>query len=474
MRNLEVRFRPDRRACLVLSGTVPDGCPGNVGARFRTDAGRYVPRLENYKFMVQDSVQIGIFGKRNQGKSSLMNLLSGQQVSIVSEQPGTTTDPVRKSCEVFGIGKCVFVDTAGFDDKEGIGRLRVEKTLGLIDRLDVGILLISGNTFTEEDKSFAAFLAQAGVPFVIVHNKSDEAALSIEFRTLLARLYPKSPLLDFSVKEALRQGFGSTAGTAGEGSGTSAPARFGSPYGPIAEALSRLLEENGSAKAAEPALEGLVREGDCVLMVCPIDAEAPKDRLILPQVLLARQCLDYHALPVLCQVEELPGAFRSLRRPPALVITDSQVFGQVAAQVPDTCPLTSFSICLARQKGNFSHYLAGTRTLPALEDGQQVLMLESCTHQVNCHDIGRVKLPAVLQEKTGKRLSFRYVSGLDPLPDDLSGIALAIQCGGCMVTARQLETRIRRLRSQGIPVSNYGMAIAWCNGIFERATRMFG
>lgn len=417
--------------------------------------------------MAQGEIHIGIFGKRNQGKSSLMNLLAGQQISIVSEEPGTTTDPVRKSCEIFGMGKCVFVDTAGFDDEGDLGKLRVEKTLELINRLDLGILLISSNTFTRQDKSFASFLRRAGIPFMILHNKSDKSPLSAEFRQMLASIYPHVPLLDFSVKTALGEDRVAKGGCGKENFSVE------SPYAPVVEVLERLLHENGRAEELQPALKGRLQAGQSVIMVCPVDEEAPKDRLILPQVLFSRQCLDFHAVPVLCQLEELPAAFRALKEEPALVITDSQVFGQVAGMIPETCPLTSFSICLARQKGNFEHYLQGTEKLSALEDGQRILMLESCTHQVNCHDIGRVKIPAALQEKVGKRLSFRYVSGLDPLPDDLSSFAMAIQCGGCMVTTRQLETRIRRLVLQGVPVTNYGMVLAWCNGIFERATQFF-
>lgn len=414
--------------------------------------------------MKKDGVYIGIFGKRNQGKSSLMNLLAGQNISLVSEIPGTTTDPVRKSCEIFGIGKCVFVDTAGFDEpvQEGpLGRMRVERTFDYVQRLDMAILLISENSLAQAEKDFARLLSENSVPFIIVHNKADVSALSPGFASMLARLYPQNPLVDFSVREAL---------------GAAAPSQQAekSPCEPIWKALRALYEKHGAAALPpRPALEGLIKAGDCVVMVCPIDGEAPAERLILPQVLFARQCLDFHALPVLCQLEELKTVFKKLRREPALVITDSQVFGSVNQRIPATCPLTSFSICLARQKGNFEHYMAGTSHLANLKNHSKVLMLESCTHQINCHDVGRVKLPALLQAKTGKKLEFVYVSGLDPLPDDLSGFAMAVQCGGCMVSARQLENRIKTLVKNNIPVSNYGMTLAWCNGIFDRATAMF-
>lgn len=420
--------------------------------------------------MKKDEVYIGIFGKRNQGKSSLMNLLAGQDISIVSDTPGTTTDPVKKSCEIFGIGKCVFVDTAGFDEQvqaDDLGKMRVEKTFDYVQRLDMAILLISENSLAQAEKDFARLLAENSVPFIIVHNKADVSALSPGFASMLARLYPQNPLVDFSVREALE------AAAPLQGATLSQKAEK-NPCEPILKALRALYEKHGAAAVPpRPALEGLIKAGDCVVLVCPIDGEAPTERLILPQVLFARQCLDFHALPVLCQLEELEGVFGKLRQKPALVITDSQVFGSVSKRIPATCPLTSFSICLAKQKGNFEHYLAGTSHLAKLKDHDRVLMLESCTHQINCHDIGRVKLPALLQAKTGKKLEFVYVSGLDPLPDDLSGFAMAVQCGGCMVSARQLENRIKALVKNQIPVSNYGMTLAWCNGIFDRATAMF-
>lgn len=414
--------------------------------------------------MEKDEVYIGIFGKRNQGKSSLMNLLAGQNISIVSDIPGTTTDPVKKSCEIFGIGKCVFVDTAGFDEQvqaDALGQMRVEKTFDYVQRLDMAILLISENSLAQAEKDFARLLSENSVPFIIVHNKADVSALSPGFASMLARLYPQNPLVDFSVREALE---------------AAAPSQKveKSPCEPILKALRALYEKHGAAALPpRPALEGLIKAGDCVVMVCPIDGEAPTERLILPQVLFARQCLDLHALPVLCQLEELETVFKKLRKEPALVITDSQVFGSVSQKIPATCPLTSFSICLAKQKGNFEHYIAGTSHLSKLKNHNKVLMLESCTHQINCHDIGRVKLPALLQAKTGKKLEFVYVSGLDPLPDNLSDFAMAVQCGGCMVSARQLENRIKSLVKNNIPVSNYGMTLAWCNGIFDRATAIF-
>ena len=405
-------------------------------------------------------LHIGIFGKRNQGKSSLINLLTGQQTAIVSEKPGTTTDPVKKSCEILGIGKCVLVDTAGFDDEGEVGRLRVEKTKETIARMDTAVLLISNNTFAEDEKNFADLLQKDSVPFLILHNKADKIPLSDGLKTLLAKRYPSSRILDFSIRQALAEK--SVSGNPAEDPGRA-----------VTEQLRAMLPQGEREYDKEKILEGIVEAGDTVVLVCPIDKQATRDRLILPQVLMARQCLDMHALPLLCQTEELPMLLASLHHRPSLVITDSQAFKEVAALVPADMPLTGFSLCMARGKGHFNTYVAGTRHLTQLRENDEVLILESCTHQVNCQDIGRVKLPAALRKVSGKNLRFRFVAGLDPLPDNLQDFALAVQCGGCMVSDRQLSVRIDALCAAGIPVSNYGMALAWANGIFERAVGVF-
>ena len=403
-------------------------------------------------------LHIALFGKRNQGKSSLMNLLTGQQTSIVSDTPGTTADPVRKSCELFGLGKCVLIDTAGFDDTGELGHCRAARALAAVQGLDAALLVISNNTFASDEQEFADRLQKENIPFLVLHNKSDRKPLSSALRAMLRTRYPDCGVLDFSAESATQKALRDAA------------------YDPVAEVVEQLrevMEKNAPEGTPELALQGLVRQGDPVVLVCPIDEEAPKDRLILPQVMLTRQCLDFHAVPVLCRVEELQGVMRSLPCAPALVITDSQAFGQVEKLLPAIQPLTGFSICLARQKGNFETYLQGTRQLDRLSDGQKILMLESCTHQVNCQDIGRVKLPAAIRRKSGRELEFRFVSGNDPLPEPLSEFSLAIQCGGCMATARQLAHRVETLRQAGLPVANYGMALAWASGIFERATQMF-
>ncbi|MDE6112823.1 MAG: [FeFe] hydrogenase H-cluster maturation GTPase HydF [Bacteroidales bacterium] len=400
---------------------------------------------------MHDEIFIGLLGRRNQGKSALMNLLTGQQVSIVSDTPGTTTDPVKKSMEVFGLGRCVWIDTAGWDDEGGVGFQRVERSRRTLDLLQAAVVLFSHNGFGEAEREICGALAQKRVPFVLLHNKRDEEPLSDALKADLARRYPDSPIVDFSTVQAA--------------------ADTDDPAAPLIAALKTLL---GAAHAApRPVLEGLIQAGDLVLLVTPIDAEAPKDRLILPQVQISRQCLDLHAGCLLCQPEELPQMLQRLTTPPRLVITDSQAFKEVHAMLPPELPLTSFSICLARQKGPFDAYLQGTPHIARLQDGDRLLLLESCTHQINCHDIGRVKLPNLLRQRTGKQLQFEFVSGLNPLPDAPDRYAMVIQCGGCMVTGKQLEQRLTPFIEAGVPVSNYGMTLAYLQGIFDRAVAPF-
>lgn len=420
---------------------------------------------------MHNEIFIGLLGRRNQGKSALMNLLTGGQVSIVSSTPGTTTDPVKKSMEIFGLGRCVWVDTAGYDDEGGVGAQRVESSRRAIDWLQAAVVLFSHNEFGSTEEDICRRLSQKHIPFVLLHNKSDEEPLSGALSADLARRYPHSPVLDFSVTKATQAA--QTAQVASTTNATTATAStaVNAPTAPLIAALQTLLQ--AAPAAPRRVLEGLVQEGDLVLLVTPIDAEAPTDRLILPQVQITRQCLDLHAGALLCQVEELPKMWQHLTQRPRLVITDSQAFKEVHAFLPSDQPLTSFSICLARQKGAFEAYLQGTPHIDRLQDGDKILLLESCTHQVNCHDIGRVKLPNALRRHTDKDLQFEFVSGLNPLPDHVKNYAMVIQCGGCMVTGKQLEQRLSPFIEAGIPVSNYGMALAYLQGIFERAIAPF-
>lgn len=387
-------------------------------------------------------VFIGIFGRRNQGKSSLVNALAGQDVAIVSDIAGTTTDPVRKSIEIFGIGPAVLVDTAGIDDDGELGPQRVRKTYEALKTVDVAVLVVSHNIFgTPEELAIAKF-REFAVPFLIVHNKSDEQPLSDALRADLQRI--GVPVLECSAHN--RRG--------------------------VEELIAALVHITPPSAYQPDTLAGdLVAEGDTVVLVMPQDSEAPEGRLILPQVQMIRDLLDNHAVAVCLQPEELAGYMKKQR--PSLVIVDSQVFARVSQLVPPDIPLTSFSIILSRAKGNFDLFLTGTLHIGTLIDGDRVLMMESCTHVSSCEDIGRHKIPNLLQKVTGRRLQFDFVAALEPLPDDLGQYALAIQCGGCMVTKKQLANRVAQLADANVPVTNYGMAIAWATGIFERVTEIF-
>ena len=387
---------------------------------------------------------IGIFGDRNVGKSSLINSLTGQQVAIVSDVAGTTTDPVRKRIELPGIGVCTVIDTAGLDDDGGaLGRERVAKSLAAARQVDLGILVFAGNRFPEGAARVAELLQKLNVPLVLVHNKSDLEPLKDDLRKRLNAEYKTEPVA-----------YACTAGAEDRDQLTAA----------IREALS------GAEVIERPMFEGLVRKGGQIVLVCPIDSEAPQGRLILPQVNAIRAILDGGGVATVLQPEELDGYLKENGSRVALVVTDSQVFARVAAIVPERIPLTSFSMLLARSMGSFDAYRAGIGTLDRLKDGDRILMLESCTHHANCEDIGRVKLPALIRKYTGKQLEFEMVSGLDD-PGDLSRYALAIQCGGCMVTARQLQNRVKAVIEAGVPVVNYGMAISYLTGIYQRALK---
>ena len=362
--------------------------------------------------------RIGFFGRRNVGKSSLVNFLTGQQIAIVSDTAGTTTDPVRKSMEIGGIGPVVLIDTAGIDDEGELGAMRVDKSMAALAEVDLALLLYTKGAYGEPEERVEKWCKEHGTPMLKVLTKA-------------------SPI----DKESL------------------------------INQIKRALPE--SAYRGRSLLGDIVSPGDTVVLVTPIDSSAPEGRMILPQVQVLRDLMDIHAQAFFCQPQELASALNSLKTTPRLVITDSQVFHTVAQIVPDEISLTSFSVVLARQKGLFDEYLHGTQTIGNLKDGDRVLLLESCTHNVTCEDIGRVKLPALLQKATGKQLHCEVIGGLSPLPSDLSQYALVIQCGGCVITAQQVKARLLPAIESGIPVSNYGLALAQCNGIFDRATRIF-
>jgi [FeFe] hydrogenase H-cluster maturation GTPase HydF len=386
---------------------------------------------------------IGIFGKRNSGKSSLINILSGQDIAIVSEVPGTTTDPVRKRIEIQDIGASVVIDTAGIDDEGELGKKRIQKSLQVLKNVDLAVLVITGNEINEHDTRLMAAFREEDVPFFIVHNKSDIDPLQSAFRQKLEK---ECDVIDFSTLHPLNR-----------------------------DQLFALLKKHIPVEtySRKSLLGGIVNHGDIILLITPIDIEAPEGRIILPQVQTIRDALDNDCVTIVLKEREVDSFLARTGIRPNLVVTDSQVFLKADASIPKDIPLTSFSILLARFKGDFENYLKGTPKLAELKEGDRILILESCTHQVSCDDIGRVKIPRWISAFSGKQLSFDFVSGLDHPPHPITEYALVIQCGGCMITRKQLMSRLKPAIKAGIPVTNYGMTIAFVQGIYQRAVKPF-
>lgn len=395
--------------------------------------------------MNNNQLHIGIFGRRNTGKSSLINMLTGQEISIVSHQPGTTTDPVKKSVEIIDIGPAILIDTAGIDDLGELGTQRIKKSQEAISRVDCAILLIAGNQFGDYEVRLISQFEEQEVPYIIVHNKNDIDKIASITRSSIKQ-HSKAQIIDFSTYHSTNSDR-------------------------LINGLKRIIPEKANQQIS--IIGDLVKPKDLVLLITPIDSEAPEGRMILPQNQTIRDALDNHCITMVVRETELAD-FLKLGITPALAITDSQAFRYVAGTLPEIIPLTSFSILFARMKGDFSLYKEGTHHISHLKDGDNILVLESCTHQTSCDDIGRVKIPDLLRQHTGRDLRFTVVAGLSALPDNIGEFALVIQCGGCMVTRKQLTNRLRPFITAGIPVTNYGMTLAWLNGIFERATRIFG
>jgi [FeFe] hydrogenase H-cluster maturation GTPase HydF len=393
-----------------------------------------------------NKVHIGIYGRRNNGKSSLINCLAGQEISIVSDVAGTTTDPVKKSFEITGFGPVILIDTAGIDDVGDLGKLRIKKSLDSLKLIDLAILVITNNQFEKEEKTLIEEFKSLDIPFLIVHNKSDLVSLNNETRTMIFNLYHQK-LIEINTVNA---------GNA------------------LEELVQSIKQSIPDSALSTPSLIGdLIRYGDIVLLITPIDIEAPEGRMILPQVQAIRDILDNDAIAVVLKEREVDAFLRKTKIKPALAVTDSQIFLKADASIPADIPLTGFSVLLARYKGDFNAYLKGTPKISELQDGDKVLLLESCTHHVACDDIGRIKIPRWISDFTGKKLEYVVVSGLDNVPGKITDYALVIQCGGCVITRRQLINRIQPAIKAGIPVTNYGMAIAWVQGIYHRAIAPF-
>ena len=382
-------------------------------------------------------IHIAIFGRRNVGKSSFVNALSGQAVSIVSDVAGTTTDVVWKNMELTGVGAVVIGDTAGYDDCGELGEMRVGMTKRIIPRIDLALLLLHGNPADNElERQWLVAFEKSGVPVVALLGHSDLYNTVQEWKTILNR-----DVIPFSA-------------VTGEGKEA------------LLKAISIALQETADN---DDITDGLVSAGDIVVLVMPQDKQAPKGRLIQPQVQTLRNLLDKHAIPMCCAPEELPELLASLKMAPSLIITDSQVFTQIEDLKPEESRLTSFSVLMARQKGDMEIFRKGAEKLKDLPHNARILIAEACSHIPQNEDIGRVKLPNMLRKKYGDGLSITVVSGND-FPDDLAGYDLVIHCGACMFTKRHVMTRLRLAMAQDVPITNYGIAIAALTGMLDKVT----
>lgn len=406
-------------------------------------------------------VHIGFFGRCNAGKSTLINMLTDQPVSLVSEVAGTTTDPVSKSMEILPLGPVVITDTAGIDDTTELGTLRMEKTEEVVKKINLAVYVLRADEEpTADDMHWLGLLKQNNVPIALFINeinaeinKENDKENNIENKT------------DASTYVETHKGLSELATVIGSADFTSQDKRL-----ELLDLLGGLtpLDVEGD----QTLLQGLVEEGDTIILVCPIDSAAPKGRLILPQVQTIREILDYKGLALVCQTEELPAMINSLKYPPKMVICDSQAFDRVDELTPDTIPLTSFSILMARFKGKLQDLVAGVEAIKNLKQGSKVLISEGCTHRRQCDDIGTVKIPNLLKKQGHTDLQLEFTSG-GAFPKDVSQYDLIIHCGACMLTRREVLRRIECAVVQGTPIVNYGVLIAALHGILERAISPF-
>ncbi len=379
-----------------------------------------------------ERLHIGFFGLRNAGKSSVVNAVTGQELSLVSSVKGTTTDPVRKAMELLPLGPVVIIDTPGIDDEGELGRMRVKKTKQVLNYIDIAVLVVDSTVGLQSfDREMLALFDKKKIPFVVAYNKSDILSDNViaDDNTILVS------------------------------------AKNGTNINELKEKIAHAVKQQGEKKQV---VGDLLKKGDMVVLVTPIDSAAPKGRLILPQQMTIRDILDAGAVPVVTRETELETALGAMREKPRMVITDSQAFGFVSKTVGEDIPLTSFSILMARYKGSLESAVKGAEKMKNLNDGDTILISEGCTHHRQCGDIGTQKLPEWLKKYSGKKLNFRFTSGKD-FPEDLSDVALVIHCGGCMLTEREMQYRRRFCEENNVPITNYGTAIAQMNGILERS-----
>ncbi len=382
-----------------------------------------------------ERTHIAFFGKRNAGKSSLVNSITGQNLSVVSDVLGTTTDPVKKAMEILPIGPCVIIDTPGFDDEGALGDLRVKKTKEILAKTDIAVLVTEGVNLDEDEQGFLDVVKEKELPFIIAHNKAD-----------ILNVVPGSDENEIWVSSKENTG--------------------------IEEFKKALASLSRDTKNNKKIVSDLLNENDVVILVTPIDESAPKGRIILPQQQTLRDILDSHCTAIVCQPDELDGILGTLKKLPKMVICDSQVFGEVSNVVPKNVPLTSFSILFARYKGGLAMQVRGIATLSKLCDGDKVLIAEGCTHHRQCNDIGTVKMPAWIKKASGVKPEFVFTSGGE-FPENLEEFKLIVHCGACMLNEAEMKNRMKKANEQNVPVVNYGVAIAYMNGILKKSLELF-
>ena len=380
-----------------------------------------------------ERLHIGFFGLRNAGKSSVVNAVTGQEMSLVSDFKGTTTDPVKKAMELLPLGPVVIVDTPGIDDEGELGEMRVRKTKQVLNYIDIAVLVVDSVLGLQQfDRDMLSLFESKKIPYIVAYNKADllNEETVIDENSILVSTKDKTNINE------------------------------------LKEKIAKAVKVQNESKRV---VGDLLVKGDVVVLVTPIDSAAPKGRLILPQQMTIRDILDSGAIPVVTRETELETTLNALKEPPKMVITDSQAFGYVSKIVGDI-PLTSFSILMARYKGSLESAVKGAGKMKSLNDGDTILISEGCTHHRQCGDIGTQKLPKWLKEYSGKELNFKFTSGKD-FPEDLTGIALVIHCGGCMLTEREMQYRRRFCEENNVPITNYGTAIAQINGILEKSLK---
>lgn len=378
-------------------------------------------------------IHIGVFGDTNAGKSTFINAVTGQNIALISPVAGTTTDPVFKPMELYPLGPVVFIDTAGLDDKTELGEIRINKTIEQIEICDMAILVVNNRSLPESQKEYISIFEKKKIPYFLVVNIMDNESIKSDFSGLSANVV----YADLHDKNSIKS---------------------------IKEKIIKILEK----KEDEPVLTAdLVKRGDIVLLITPQDIQAPKGRLILPEVQVMRDLLDNGCIPIAVTADNIEKAIKSLKNPPNLVITDSQIFKTVNEIIPKDIPLTSFSLLMAKIKGNISGFINGAEAIDNLQDGDKVLIMESCTHHAMDDDIARIKIPNLLRKYTGKQIEIDNVSGQNP-DVDISKYKLVIHCGGCMVNRKAMMSKQKKSEEINVPMTNFGVAIAFMNGMLNR------